>query len=122
MSRPLEIILARQWCELLSTPALIFDGALRLVFFNDAAGLILGRSFNETGGLDLDEWRAAFPLDDIPPEGDGLQQALEHGVPTQRTFTIEALTGRRRVKLTVWPIDGLTGSRVGLLASLHAVS
>ena len=120
VSRPLELILARQWCELLSVPVLLFDADLRLVFFNDAAGLFLGRSFNETGSMDQYGWRAAFPLADLPPEGDGLEDTITRGVPAQRILTLEALTGRRRVILTTLPIDGLSGARVGLVATLHS--
>lgn len=119
VSRPLEFILARQWSELLSVPVLLFDADLRLVFFNDAAGLYLGRSFNETGSMDPQEWRAAFPMTDATPEGSPLAIAQETGVPAQADLTLESLAGRRRVRVTAWPIDGLTGSRVGLLATLH---
>jgi hypothetical protein len=116
-SRPLEFILARQWSELLSVPVLLFDPELRLVFFNDAAGLFLGRAFNETGSLDASAWRAAFP---ITSDGeDPLERASACGVPVQCVVMLEGLSDRHRLRLTVWPFEGLKGDRVGLMATLH---
>ena len=116
-SRPLEFILARQLSELLSVPVLLFDPALRLVFFNDAAGLYLGRSFNETGSLDAAAWRAAFPI--TSDEEDPLVRASRCGLPVQCVVTLEGLSDRHRVRLTVWPLEGLKGDRLGLMATLH---
>src|SRR5919108_109224 len=47
--RPLELILARNLLSSLSTPAFLVDEAGVLVFYNDAAGVLLGRRFEEAG-------------------------------------------------------------------------
>ena len=63
--QPLELILARNLIQNISTPALIADCEGSLVFYNEAAGQIIGRRFEEAGRLSQDRWRAALS----PPDG-----------------------------------------------------
>jgi PAS domain-containing protein len=63
--QPLELILARNLVQNISTPALVADGEGALVFYNEAAGAIIGRRFEESGRLSQEQWRAA-----LSPPGD----------------------------------------------------
>jgi PAS domain-containing protein len=58
--QPLELILARNLIQNISTPALIADSEGSLVFYNESAGQIIGRRFEEAGRLSEDRWRAAL--------------------------------------------------------------
>ncbi len=58
--KPLELILARNLLASISTPAFLTGPAGRLLFFNDAAGAMVGRHFEETGTMEAEEWTAAF--------------------------------------------------------------
>jgi len=48
--KPLELILARDLLTSISTPAFLVDQHADLVFYNEAAGALLGRSFEDVGG------------------------------------------------------------------------
>src|SRR5207247_3052542 len=63
--KPLELILARNLITTISTPAFLLDDHARLVYYNEAAGALLGRSFEETGRMTPAAWLATFgPFDD----------------------------------------------------------
>src|SRR4051794_2665326 len=63
--RPVELILARGLMSNLTTPAFLVDTHGTLVFFNDAAGELLGLRYEEAGPMPLPEWGTRFiPLDD----------------------------------------------------------
>ncbi|HJZ36572.1 MAG TPA: hypothetical protein VJ204_09925, partial [Solirubrobacterales bacterium] len=47
--KPLELILARNLMSALSTPAFLVDEGGLLVFYNEAAGALLGKGFDEVG-------------------------------------------------------------------------
>ena len=49
--KPLELILARNLLTSISTPAFLVDGEGTLVFYNEAAAAVLGRSFEEAGQM-----------------------------------------------------------------------
>ena len=74
--KPLELILARNLLASISTPAFLVGESGELLFFNEAAGALLGRRFEETGTLSAAEWTSEFgpfgadekplPYDEIP--------------------------------------------------------
>jgi PAS domain-containing protein len=86
--QPLLLILARNLVTNLATPALLTDADERLIFFNEAAALILGQSFEEVGRLRRDEWATRFgPFhkDGHPVAADALPLAvaLREGRPSR---------------------------------------
>ena len=56
----LVLILAREFASNLATPTLIADDQGRLVFYNEAAEGVLGRTFAETGEMSLEDWAEQF--------------------------------------------------------------
>ena len=107
--RPLELILARNLLSSLSTPGLLVGEGGRLLFYNEAAGAIIGRSFEEATGLTADEWTREFgPLDaegePIAYEQIGATHTLRAHIPFHGEFSIKTLTGRREIALTAIPI------------------
>src|SRR5437762_1839871 len=79
--RPIELILARNLISCLSTPAFLASGPGEIIFYNEAAGAILGQRFEETGAISPEEWTSSFgPLAEdgqpIPLEEQALTMAL----------------------------------------------
>src|SRR5215213_3936332 len=98
--KPLELILARNLLTSVSTPAFLVDSDTAVVFYNESAAALLGRSFEEAGRMTVDEWTAAFgPLDTegAPVEVDTLEvtSAIRDGRPSHGTFTIRTAGGER---------------------------
>lgn len=115
--RPLELILARNLMSALSTPAFLVDEGGVLVFYNEAAGMLLGKRFEELGAVGPDEWGSLFgpfdengepiPYDDLP-----LVVAVRNGRPAHADFEISSADGtRHRVEASAFPILTAHGSR-----------
>ena len=62
VARPkhLVLILAREFASNLATPTMITDERGYLVFFNEAAEEVFGRSYSEVGEMPYDDWTAQF--------------------------------------------------------------
>ncbi len=108
--RPLELILARNFLTSLSTPAFLVDGSGGMIFYNEAAGGLLGISFEEFGQKTADEWSGAIgpfgedgqpvPIDELPTT-----RALRAGRPAHGTFEIHSVKGDRyEIESTALPI------------------
>ena len=108
--RPLELILARNLLTSISTPAFLLDGDAAMVFYNEAAAALLGRSFEDAGRMSADQWTEAFgPLDKegTPIEVDELAttDAIRAGRPAHGSFTIRAANGKRvSIEASAFPI------------------
>jgi PAS domain-containing protein len=115
--KPLELILARNLMSSLSTPAFLTDEDGQLVFFNDAAGALLGKRFEEVGTMGPEEWGTAFgPFDQngeqIPFDQLPLTIALRNGRPAHATFTIRSLEGaEHEIEVSAMPIMAAGGQR-----------
>ena len=119
--RPLELILARNLLASLTTPAFLVDGAGEIAFYNDAAGELLGRRYETTGPLPVDDWTTTFgPFDDdgnpIPFDRLDLTNALRGARPAHSRFCIASAAGdRRRIEASGIPIVGAGGYRGALV-------
>jgi PAS domain-containing protein len=112
---PLALIQARNLLSGLKLAAFLADDQGCLVFFNDAAGRLLGRRFEEIGPLDRDTWTATFgPLDDrgeaIDAEALPLAIALREGRPAHGRYQVR-LSGSvlTEVETSALPLVGQTG-------------
>jgi PAS domain-containing protein len=115
--KPIELILARNLMSSLSTPAFLVDEVGMLVFFNEAAGQLLGKRFEEIGKMDAEEWGSTFgpfdergeriPFDDLP-----LTIALRDGHPAHAKLQIRSLDGAEHdIEVSAMPIVTSGGSR-----------
>ena len=90
--QPLDLILARNLMSVLETPSFLVDDDGIMVFFNEAAGEMLGKRFEETGQLTREEWNAIGPVDAegnlIDSEEMPLTVALREGRPAHGRFHI----------------------------------
>ena len=96
----LVLILAREFASNLATPTLITDERGHVVYYNEAAEQVVGRSFAEVGEMPFDEWTAQFSPRSIE---------TEEPIPLERRPTGIALNERRaaheRIRYT--SIDGV---------------
>lgn len=56
MAQDIELILSRQLAEYLTTPIALIDHDGRMIYFNESAGHVLGKHFDENGEVDMREW------------------------------------------------------------------
>ena len=113
--RPLELILARNLLSSLSTPAFLASRTNDIVFYNEAAGALLGRRFEETGTMSAEDWLNDFgPLDElgepIPFEEQPLTLALRANRAAHARHRIRSLGGAvHEVEVSGMPIIGASG-------------
>jgi PAS domain-containing protein len=119
--KPLELILARNLLTSLSTPAFLVDERGGLLFYNEAAGAMLGRSFEETGQMSAAEWTSVFgPLSDerdpIPVEDLPLTTALRNGRPAHGAFCIRSAEGTEHtIEASAFPLVGSDDAETGAM-------
>jgi len=115
--RPLELILARNLMSALSTPAFLVDEGGVLVFYNEAAGALLGKRYEELGTVGPDEWGSLFgPFDEsgepIPYDELPLVSAVRNGHPAHANFEIQSADGvRHEIEASAFPILTAHGSQ-----------
>jgi PAS domain-containing protein len=115
--KPIELILARNLMASLSTPAFLVDEDGILVFYNEAAGSLLGKRFEEVGQMGPEEWGTSFgPFDDqgrpIPFDDLPLTIALRRGRPAHASFQIRSLDGtNHEIEVSAMPIVAAGGAR-----------
>jgi PAS domain-containing protein len=89
----LELILARNLISSVELAAFIVDPDGVVVFFNETAGELIGRRFEEVGRLDRAEWNSEFgPFDEfgqlMPTDSLPLTVALREGLPANGRFHV----------------------------------
>lgn len=125
--KPVELIHARNLISALSTPAFLVDRDGRIVFFNESAGGMLGRQFEETGPISTDEWRTRMgPLDErgeaMDLEAMPVTRALRRGSPGYARHELRpAASGEpREFEITGIPIVATGGGFRGAILFLWA--
>ena len=125
--KAVEIILMRQLASYLAMPIMLFDPKGNLLFYNEPAETILGRRFDETGEIPLQEWYAmidptAEDGSPLPLEARPLVIALQTRKAATRSFLLRMPDGsRRKVDSTAFPLEGQGGRNLGAVAILMGV-
>jgi len=120
--KEIELILARQLASYLVMPIFIVDPPGNLIYYNEPAEGILGRHFEETGEMPVEEWSMLFkPTDEtgkpLAAESLPLVIALTQHRPAHRDMWIQGLDGvRRLIEVTAFPINGQAERYLGALA------
>src|SRR3954447_23562418 len=115
--RPLELILARNLLASLSTPAFLVDARGEIAFYNEAAGALLGRRYEDSGPMAAEEWTRPFgPVDErgepIAFDQLPLTNALMANRPAHDRFSVRPLDGGQRlIEVSALPIMGAGGYR-----------
>jgi len=127
-SHSIELILAKQWAGLLASPVLLLDGDGTLLYYNEPAEILLGRSFGVTGPMVRGEWSATFHFEDLEgrdldPDDTPLGASLDGGQADQVSLYVRGIAGARtKIRLTTVPIQGAGDQRHGVLALITPVT
>ena len=118
----LVLILARDLADKLASAVFVTDEEGTLVYFNEAAGEILGKGFAEVGPMPIEEWARAFK----PQEQQGrvlsaeelpLSVALREHKPSHSEMRIEGMDGEvRDIAVTAFPLFARSKDFVGACA------
>lgn len=118
----LVLILAREFASKLATPVFVADASGDLVFYNEPAEIILGRTFAEAGEMPAGRWAELFQLEHL----DGSPLLLEEnpaGVALLERREAHAelrLTGldgvRRVISASALPLFAREDQLVGVMA------
>lgn len=104
----------------LSTPAFLVDDDGLLVFFNEAAGTLLGKAFEEIGHVGCSDWDGVFGPRDVTGEVVAYDElpvvrALRTTRPTHGSFGVRGFDGRvHAVESTAFPLIGAHGTEGAL--------
>lgn len=122
MAYAIEIILNRQIADCLGIPVFITDTVGNLLFYNEPAEEILGKRYEDTGEMSVDEWGTAFNNKDdfgnpLAAEELPLVKTLKNQLPYHKTFWIESLQGKaERISVTSYPVISRSGKFLGAVA------
>jgi PAS domain-containing protein len=111
-SRSIPLILARELAANLSTPMFLLDAAGMIVYYNEAAELLIGRTYAEVGemtGFDFGEMLRVRDLDDNPVGGrvSPAGVAFFERRPAHQLVRMTSLDGvTREVQATAYPLFG----------------
>ena len=118
----LALIIARELASQLATATFIADAGGSLVFYNEAAETILGRTFVEAGRCPGGGWTSQFLLEDV----DGAPMSLDRmpaGIalieqrPAHGKLRMTGLDGERRLlSVTAVPLFASETEFVGMIA------
>lgn len=118
----LVLIVARSFATKIATPTLIADARGDLVFFNDAAAEVIGRSYVDVGKLPASRWQELFQPRTMDEEPLTVEQtpggiALLEGRPVHDSFAFRGLDGREReITVTAFPLLSHPDEVVGVMA------
>ncbi|MCE9519457.1 MAG: PAS domain-containing protein [Verrucomicrobia bacterium] len=108
----IELILMRQLASCLAMPVFLVDPTGNLVYYNEPAEKILGRRFEESGPMQIQELATIFQTFDetgisIASQDLPLSLALSQHKPAHKRIWIRGLDGRKRqIEVTAIPIIG----------------
>jgi PAS domain-containing protein len=118
--QPIELIQTRGLMSNLTTPAFLVDPEGNLVFYNDAAGDLLGLRYEEAGAMPAQEWGtrfeplhedgSPFPVAELP-----LSRALARDLPAHARMRIRSARNTQHdIEVCAFPITGTAGTRGAL--------
>ena len=120
--KSLPLILARELAANLATPMFLIDAGGMLVFYNDAAALLLGKPFAELGEIPASEFGAMLEL--TTPDGDAgaparlaCRRRVLRARPRTRPCVATAYDGvRRPYEATAYPLFATAGEMHGVVS------
>ena len=123
-----ELILMRQLASYLTLPIFMVGADETVVYYNEAAEALVGRSFDEVGALTLKQLDSAFstmteegtplPSDQLP-----LAIALRERRPAHGRLQYRSLDGvARTIEVMAFPLEGQAKRLVGAVAVFWEVA
>jgi PAS domain-containing protein len=119
--KDLVLILAREFASNLATPIYIGDADGTLVYFNEPAETIAGRSFAEVGEMSIRQWAELLrprSIDGTPVQREEMPGgiAFNERRPAHARLRISGLDGvEREIATTAFPLFGPDGEFHGIM-------
>jgi hypothetical protein len=127
-AKPLPLILARELASNLATAMFLLDARGMLVFYNDAAALIIGKSYGELGEIPAEEFGTLLQLE-TPDRVPLRRRDTPAGIafferrPAHRRLAATGFDGVRRVvDATAYPLFGSTAEMHGVVSVFWEVA
>ena len=120
-AKDLILIVAREFASRLATAVLVTDADGNLVYFNEPAERLLGRTFAETGEIPAEEWVTMVPREELdgsplPSERMPSRLALHELRPAHREFALTVDGVRREISATAFPLLSAERALVGAVS------
>jgi hypothetical protein len=120
--RTIPLILARELAANLATPMFLIDAQGMLAYCNEAAELMLGKTYGEIGAITANEFGTMLELTDL--DGAPVRRrdspagvAFIQRKPSHRTLMVTTLAGHRDTfECTAYPLFGRGDEMHGVLA------
>jgi PAS domain-containing protein len=119
--KSLILILAREFATNLAVPMFVADDEGRLVFYNEPAEELLGRTLLETGEMPLEEWRQLLSpqtLDGrpLPDDESPIRVAFDEHRPFHNRLRITSVAGETyEISSTAFPLFGRGREFMGIV-------
>jgi PAS domain-containing protein len=118
---PVELILARHLVSQITLAALLLDPDGQIVFFNDAAGTLIGQRFEEVGPLSREQWATRYgPFDEfgdvVPTDGMPVTKALREGLPATDRVTVRLNDEPVDIEVSALPLANAHGLQGAVVA------
>jgi len=128
ISKPLPLILARELASNLATPMFLLDARGVLVYYNDAAALLIGKAYGDVGEMPAEEFGAVLNLK--TPDGEPLRRrdtpagiAFFERRPAHMTVAATGFDGvQRLVHATAYPLFGTEAEMHGVVSVFWQVA
>ena len=120
--QPLPLIMMRELADNVATPLFLVDRDGVLVYYNEAAEVVLGLRYVEAGSLTAEEWSARWAAEDVngrplPAEARPLAVAMRERRPSHRPMIlIDGKGARRTIEVTAFPLLARADEVVGAVA------
>ena len=119
--KSLPLILARELAANLATPMFLIDAEGTLVFYNEAAELMLGKTWAEMGEMTAEQFGTMLDL--AEPDGTPMRKsespagvAFFQRAPSHKRVIATTLDGKRSTfEATAYPLFGRTEDMHGVL-------
>ncbi|HNR06570.1 MAG TPA: hypothetical protein PKM27_04585 [Saprospiraceae bacterium] len=127
-SQDIELILSRQLSEYLAVPMALIDHDGKMVYYNEAAGFILGKHFDEDGEIDLRDWGGRFF------NHEGFTESTDlHEIPFFKVLSVRHLVQgeyymrnfeeiNQKLMIVCVPLVGLSQRELGALIFINLVN
>ena len=114
--KDIVLILARDLAEHLSSAMFLVDHEGTLVYFNEGAAEILGKTFSDAGEMRMEDWSREFSPS-VEPDRLPLVIALRERTPAHTTLRIVGADGVvRNIAVTAIPLFARQEDFVGAVA------
>ena len=120
--QPLPLIMMRELADNVATPLFLVDRNGVLVYYNEAAEVVLGLRWVDAGSLTAEEWSARWAAEDVDghplqAEARPLAVAIRERRPSHRPMILFGADGARRtIEVTAFPLLARADELVGAVA------